>query len=269
MTLSTSDVASYTAFACELADQARLISLDFFRRRVEIESKQDESPVTAADCGVEARLREMIRARFPGHGVYGEEFDNEGLDRDLIWIIDPIDGTRSFVTGTPTFGTLVGLIYCQQPVIGIIDMPALDERWLGVRGGESTFNSSPARTSQQTAIGSCRLATTAPEMFDAKQRRGFENIKSQTGFYRYGGDCYNYGLLASGFIDLVVEADLKPFDYVALVPVVEQAGGVITDWSGGDLTLTSPGEVIAAATPELHQEALALLSRRQRLRCTP
>ncbi|MEM7209936.1 MAG: histidinol-phosphatase [Pseudomonadota bacterium] len=260
MTALLTDFDTLSSFACTLADQARLISREHFRRQFDIEAKSDDSPVTVADRNIEERLRVLINESFPKHGILGEEFENEGLDREFVWVLDPIDGTRSFITGMPTFGTLISLLHNQQPILGVIDMPMLDERWVGGSATQTLFNQTTARTSDCSSVKACRLAATQPEMFNQQQLRAFSTIKSQTGFFRYGGDCYNYGLLASGHTDLVIEADLKPFDYFALVPVIRGAGGVITDWNGDELTLTSAGDVVAAATPAIHQQALTSLS---------
>jgi len=247
-------------FALSLADAARQHTLRYFRQRLDVEQKQDASPVTIADRETEQHLRTLLAAHYPEHGVYGEEFANELSDQRLIWVIDPIDGTKSFISGVPSFGTLIALLDNQQPVLGIIDMPALDERWLGQRDHATTFNGQVCHTRSTTELAEATLFATAPEMFQADNAYRFDLLAQRVRLRRFGGDCHAYGLLAAGFIDLVVEADLKPFDYCALVNVVAGAGGVISDWNGEPLKLHSDGRVIAAANAELHQQALTILA---------
>jgi histidinol phosphatase-like enzyme (inositol monophosphatase family) len=252
------------ALAERMADTARSIARKHFRQAIEVERKSDLSPVTIADREVETALRNLLRERFPEHAILGEEYGSSAGakpgDAEYTWVIDPIDGTQSFVCGLPLFGCLIALLHGQKPVLGIIEMPALGERWLGLRGTASTLNAKPARTSACASLAQARLFTTSPDMFDAISRQRFDKVSARAALRRYGGDCYSYGLLASGHCDLVVEAGLKPYDYLALVPVIEGAGGVITDWNGRALGLESDGRVVAAAsTTMLHQtlEALA------------
>ena len=246
-------------FCEELTRASRNIVARYFRQAVSIDAKGDQSPVTVADQEVEACWRERIAARYPAHGILGEEFGAQGRDREYLWVLDPIDGTRSFINGTPTFGSLIAVLHRGAPVFGVIDMPALDECWMGGSGYATCLNGAPVRVSACEQVDQCRLTVTAPQIFNAAQSVAFERVLSRTSFYRYGGDCYNYALLAAGYTDLVVEADLKPHDFCALVPVIENAGGVITDWCGDPLTLDSGGEVLAAATPALHAEVVSLL----------
>ncbi|MEM7543865.1 MAG: histidinol-phosphatase [Pseudomonadota bacterium] len=247
-------------FSQGLADAARNIVSQYFRRTYSIDSKSDQTPVTVADREIEARMREMIAAQFPDHGIFGEEFGKTQADAHHVWVLDPIDGTRSFITGMPVFGTLISLLENRQPVFGMIEMPALGERWWGGVEIGARCNNERVVVSGCESIEDCRLATTSPGMFDAEQQKAVERVVDRTVNFRYGGDCYNYATLASGYLDLVIEADLKPYDFCALVPVVESAGGVITDWQGARLTLESTGEVIAAATPELHAQAVEILT---------
>ncbi len=250
----------FSEFAAQLADLARGVTLRYFRRRLAVERKADASPVTIADRETEALLCEQIRQRHPDHGLYGEESGPHGLDRRHRWVIDPIDGTKSFICGVPTFGTLIALLDGIEPVVGVIDMPALDERWIGVRGQPSRFNGTVCRTRDCGELADAALFATAPEMFQGEDARRFERLVGRVRLRRFGGDCHAYGLLAAGFIDLVVEADLKPYDYMALIPVIQGAGGVISDWQGRPLGLESDGRVVAAATPRLHEQALAVLA---------
>lgn len=246
-------------FALELADTARDIVLRSFRQRGSIEHKSDLTPVTATDREVEQRVREAIAARFPEHGVRGEEFADTPGDGEHTWVLDPIDGTKSFITGKPLFGTLIALLRQTRPVLGIIDVPVLAERWFGVQGRTATLNGNGCATSAITALAAATIYASSPDMFTTAQRKRFDALSAETRFRCFGADCYAYGLLASGHTELVVEADMKPHDYLALVPVIENAGGVITDWHGEPLRVDSDGTVLAAANHTLHQLALAHL----------
>ena len=250
--------------AGRMADAARTISRKHFRQAVQVERKSDQSPVTIADREVESALRALVREQFPAHAILGEEFGSstgaKPGEAEFTWVIDPIDGTQSFVCGLPLFGCLIALLQGRQPVLGVIEMPALGERWLGLRGAASTLNGERARSSGCQSLAEARLFTTSPDMFDPQSREGFGRVSARAALRRYGGDCYSYGLLASGHCDLVVEAGLKPYDYLALVPVIEGAGGCITDWQGKALGLESDGRVVAAASPELLRETLEALA---------
>jgi histidinol phosphatase-like enzyme (inositol monophosphatase family) len=253
-------MAELVAFAEKLADAARPIALRYFRNPVEIEYKADASPVTIADREVEAAMREMIAGRFPGHGLLGEEHGGENIEGSAVWILDPIDGTKSFITGMPTFGTLIAFLDRGRPAIGVIDMPAMGERWLGVSGSATTMNGTPCKTRDCRSLGQANLYTTSIDMFCGAERRAFDAVSAAAAMRRFGGDCYCYGLLASGFVDAVMEASLQPYDYFSLIPVVEGAGGVITDWRGAPLDVNSAGHVVAAATPDLHAEILSTIA---------
>jgi len=257
--MSTADLQSLSRFAHQLADTARPIALSYFRRSVPVEHKADASPVTVADRETEATLRDMITRRFPEHGIYGEEHGSLHPGRPYTWVIDPIDGTRAFISGMPLFGTLIGLLEHGQPLLGILEVPALGERWEGVRGHPSLMNGQPCQVSHCQSLERAILYSTAPEMFRGEDLGRYQRLVDAVHLRRFGGDCYSYGLLASGHVDLVVEADLAPYDILALVPVIESAGGVVSDWRGRPLGLDGDGRVIAAATPALHRQALAIL----------
>ena len=258
---NSSPLASELAqFAQMLADCARQISLRYFRQAVVIDAKSDATPVTIADRDIEKNLRQIINTHYPEHGIYGEELGVEKPHVRHVWVLDPIDGTRSFITGIPLFGTLISLLDNGRPILGVIDCPATGERWLGGQDCVTTCNAKPCHVSRCNQLRQSRLACTSPEMFNHRQRPAFECLQQHTAFYRFGGDCYNYALLASGHLDIVIEADLAPYDFCALVPVIESAGGVITDWQGEPLTLKSRGDVIAAASAKLHQQAIEKIS---------
>ena len=243
------------ALAQRLADTARPIALSYFRRPLAIERKPDLSPVTAADRAIEIALRSMIREHFPAHGIIGEEFASEP-GAEFTWVLDPIDGTKSFVSGLPLFGTLIALLQGQQPVLGVIEIPAMAERWLGRDGSPTQFNGHATRASACATIEQSRIVTTSPNVFGSEDWQRFDALSSRAAVRRFGGDCYAYGLLASGYCDLVIEAGLAPYDYLALVPVIEGAGGKISDWRGAALGLKSDGRVVAAANESLWHLAL-------------
>lgn len=245
------------AFAERLADAAKPVALKYFRNPLEVERKSDTSPVTIADREVELIMRKMISAQYPQHGIFGEEHGQANVKHPKTWVLDPIDGTKSFITGMPTFGTLIAFLNQGKPVIGVVDMPAMAERWLGAVGKTTTLNGIPCRTSNCQQLVEANIYATSVDIFTPLELAAFDSVSKKAVMRRFGGDCYGYGLLASGHIDAVMEADLEPYDYLSLVPVVEGAGGVITDWKGDELTVNSDGRVIAAATVELHAEILA------------
>jgi len=252
--------AAEIALAHALADAAGTIVRRYFRQPIAVEQKSDATPVTIADRDAEAAMRALIAARFPQDGILGEEQDGVRLDSERIWVLDPIDGTKSFIAGIPLFGTLIALVERGVPLLGVIDQPILRERWVGLVGGPSKFNGAPIRTRPCPDLGSASLYCTTPDMFRGGDQAAFQRFKSAVRTVRHGADCYAYAMLASGFIDLVVEADLKPYDYCALVPVIEGAGGTITDWESRPLGLASDGRVIAAGDPGLGAKARAVLA---------
>jgi inositol-phosphate phosphatase/L-galactose 1-phosphate phosphatase/histidinol-phosphatase len=252
--------ATMAAFAETLADAARPIALRHFRTTLLVETKSDHSPVTIADRAIEDLLRARIEARFPDHGIYGEERGRSDAGRRCTWVIDPIDGTKSFISGMPTFGTLVALCVEGLPKIGVIDMPALDERWTAAPGGPALWNGVACHTRQCRILGDAILYTTSPDAFAPAEWARFDAVSREARLRRFGGDCYSYGLLASGLIDAVIEVGLHPFDIMSAVPVIQAAGGVVTGWAGEALDLSSDGRVVAAATRELHDQLLARLS---------
>jgi inositol-phosphate phosphatase/L-galactose 1-phosphate phosphatase/histidinol-phosphatase len=249
-------------FASELADAAGEIVRRYFRRGVAVDDKPDMSPVTIADREAEAALRALIERRFPDHGILGEEHGSVRVDADRVWVLDPIDGTKSFISGVPLFGTLIALVEDGIPVLGVIDQPISRERWIGARGRKSTLNGAGISTRACASLASATLFATTPDMFKGADADAFQRLKSAVKLARFGGDCYAYGLLAAGFVDLVVEASLKPYDYAALVPVIAGAGGSMTDWRGNPLNLASDGRVLACGDPRLSPAARGLLAGR-------
>jgi histidinol phosphatase-like enzyme (inositol monophosphatase family) len=245
-------------FAESLADEARLHARRFFRTGSPVDIKADGSPVTRADLAIEMALRQSISVRFPDHSILGEESGGD-ITAGWSWALDPIDGTKSFICGVPLFGTLIALTHERRPALGVIEMPILGERWVGY-GNTATWNGTPTIASSCSSLHDARLFATAPEMFNGTAAAAFETLGRHVSMRRFGTDCYAYGLLASGYCDLVVEAGLKVHDVLALAPVVRAAGGVISDWRGNPITADFDGRVVASATQELHSAALAVLS---------
>ena len=252
-------IAAFARFAEALADAVRPDVLKAFRGEGRYDVKADLSPVTAADRTAEATMRRMIAANYPAHGILGEEYGPERSDAPYVWVLDPIDGTKSFVTGKPLFGTLIALVHDGRPLLGVIDAPAVDERWVGAEGLASTHNGRPVRTRSCPALTDAWLYATTPQMFAGADERAFGRLRQACYAAVYGADCYAYGLLACGWVDAVCEASLQPYDYCALVPIIAGAGGVITDWEGEPLGLYSDGRVLAAGDPALHAQALRVL----------
>ena len=237
------------ALAEQLADVARRIVLTHFRAPLTVERKLDGTPVTVADRDIETHMRRMIHAAFPGHAVRGEEFAAEGSG-EFTWVLDPIDGTKSFVSGYPLFGSLIALQHEERAVLGVVEAPVVGERWIGADGRATLFNGKPARTSECRSLAEAVLYATTPDCFDETERPRFEALSARTALRRFGGDCYLYGMLASGFCDLVVESRLKPHDFMAAIPVVTGAGGRISDWRGrAKPTPRAPASTTSRWTP--------------------
>jgi histidinol phosphatase-like enzyme (inositol monophosphatase family) len=222
--------------------------------------KADLSPVTQADRAAESAIRALLAEHRPDDGVIGEEYGADRPELPRVWVIDPIDGTRAFLAGRPLFGTLIALLEENRPILGVIDQPIARDRWLGAAGQPTTLNGLPARTRACPVLGDAHLATTGPTYFTGDEGTAFERLRAASRDTLWGGDCHNYGLCGSGHLDLVVEAGLKLYDYAALVPVVEGAGGRMTDWQGRPLDASSDGRVIAAGDPRLIDQAVAVLS---------
>lgn len=243
-----------------LAEAAGAAIRPFFRADVAVETKGDATPVTQADRAAEAAVRAILERDRPQDGIVGEEYGNVREGAGRVWVIDPIDGTRSFIAGRPIFGTLLALLEEGRPVLGLIDQPILGERWLGASGRPTIFNGSPARVRACPRLTDALLATTSPYLFEAEELLAFERVKAATRNLALGGDCYSYATLASGHVDLVIEAGLKLYDFAALVPVVEGAGGRMCDWTGAPLSAESDGRVIAAGDAALVEPVLGLLA---------
>jgi inositol-phosphate phosphatase/L-galactose 1-phosphate phosphatase/histidinol-phosphatase len=250
---------AYLALAAELADIAGAAIRPYFRTALAVDDKADLSPVTAADRAAELAMRQLIAARFPEHGIIGEEYGREREDAEFVWVLDPIDGTKSFISGVPLFGTLIALARRGRPILGIIDQPISRERWIGAEGRATTHNGRPVHCRQCPRIAAATVFATSPDMFPGGDFDAFKRVARAAKLTRYGADCYAYGLVALGFVDVVIEASLKPYDFSAMLPIIEGAGGIATDWQGAPLGLASDGRVLIAGDKRTHGEALDLL----------
>jgi inositol-phosphate phosphatase / L-galactose 1-phosphate phosphatase / histidinol-phosphatase len=256
------DLDADIALAIRLADAAAEAVRPYFRTGLAPERKGDATPVTEADRAAEEAMRRILKAEVPRDTVIGEEFGAQAGQSGRSWVLDPIDGTTSFLAGRPIFGTLIALVIEGWPVLGLIDQPILRERWIGATGRPTTFNGAPARTRACPRLEDATLATTGPHYFDDHQGSHFMALAAKTDHRRMvmGGDCYNYALLASGHIDVVCEANLKLHDWAALAPVIEGAGGTICDWNGEPLHAGSDGHVLALGDPARLEDAVAALA---------
>jgi histidinol phosphatase-like enzyme (inositol monophosphatase family) len=256
-------------FLEELAHASGEAILPFFRTQLGVTDKGRTErhdpdrfdPVTEADRAAETVIRHKIRERFPSHGILGEEFEAERLDAEYIWVIDPIDGTRAFICGLPTWGTLIGLKRHGTPVLGVMNQPYTGEMFIGdgkqaqIKGPRGTR---ALRTSRCEALATAKLMTTDPRLFKDDDAATYARIESGVKLTRYGTDCYAYAMLAAGQVDLVIEAGLQAYDIVGLIPVIEGAGGIVTTWEGGPAS--EGGRIVAAATPALHKAAMEQLA---------
>lgn len=246
-------------FLDQLGDEARAIAMQYFRTDIDVETKPDATPVTTADRAIERRLRELIASRFPSHTLVGEEGGGR-IAEGVSWVIDPIDGTKSFVTGLPLFGTLVAMLENRRPVCGMIEVPAMRERWIGGIDHASR-NGEPCTVSACAHLRDARLCSTDPRMFSGEAERAFARLAREVRVTRFGTDCYGYAMLASGHVDLVVEDGLQIHDVMAIIPVIQGAGGIVTTWAGDPIGESFEGNIIAAATRSLHDEASRWLGR--------
>jgi myo-inositol-1(or 4)-monophosphatase len=253
----------FAAFVNELATVSGETILPFFRTALSIEDKGrggSFDPVTAADHAAETVMRALIRRTFPDHGIVGEEYGKERADAEYVWVLDPIDGTKSFISGMPAWGTLIGLMRSGEPVFGMMSQPFTRERFSG--GGGAARYSGPAgerdlRVRSCARLSEAVLFTTSPRLMNDADRKSFGRVEDAVRLSRYGGDCYAYCMLAAGHVDLVIETELKPYDVLPLVPIIVGAGGMITSWEGG--APHAGGRIIAAGDKRMHKAAMELL----------
>ena len=257
-------VIDFSAFIGRLATTSGEVILPFFRTMLSIDDKsanKNFDPVTEADRAGEAVMRRIIKFHFPQHGIVGEEFGNEREDADYVWVLDPIDGTKSFIAGFPTWGVLIALLHKGTPVFGMMHQPFIGERFYGDNGSASYRGPSGVRRLAVRRCASLKVATsytTSPLLMNESDRATFGRIEKAVRLSRYGGDCYSYCMLAAGHLDLVVETELKPYDIAALIPIISGAGGFVTNWEGGPAQ--TGGRIIAAGDPRVHEAALKLLN---------
>ncbi len=255
----TIDKNTLLSFVNKLMDKSVDNIHKHFRNIDNIEAKNDLSPVTIADKETEKLLRKLISEQFPKHGIQGEEFGIENESAEYRWIIDPIDGTLSFMIGRPTFGTLLALTHNQQAILGVINQPISLERWLAYKGNGATLNGKKITTRKCDGLENATLCTTGPNYFSTDKLNIFNKIAAKARYTVYGGDCYSYGLLAAGHVDLVIESGLKQHDFLPLKTIIEEAGGIITDWQGRELDFESDGDVVASGDKKVHSQVLAML----------
>ncbi|QUS41701.1 histidinol-phosphatase [Tardiphaga alba] len=257
-------VIDFTAFIGRLATASGETILPYFRTSLSIDNKnaRDFDPVTEADRGAEAVMRRLIKQNFPQHGIVGEEFGTEREDAEYVWVLDPIDGTKSFISGFPTWGTLIALLHKGTPVYGMMHQPYIGERFSGDNG--SARYQGANNTGRKLAVRRCEslakaaLFTTSPLLMNETDRATFKGVEQHVRLTRYGGDCYSYCMLAAGHLDLVIETELKPYDIAALIPIVTGAGGIVTTWDGKPAQ--NGGKIIAAGDPRVHEAAMKLLN---------
>jgi myo-inositol-1(or 4)-monophosphatase len=254
----------FSAFVDELATLSGAAILPFFRSSLHAIDKSNGGafdPVTEADRASEAVMRSKIKTTFPDHGIVGEEFGAEKEDAEFVWVLDPIDGTKAFISGLPLWGTLIGLTRNGHPAFGMMNQPYTKERFFG-DGGAATLRTPsgdrPLKTRACAGLSQATLSCTSTTMFNANELKAFQKVEKAARLTRFGYDCYAFCMVAAGFIDLVIESSLKPYDIVALIPIIEGAGGIVTTWDGKPAT--QGGAIIAAGDKRVHAEAMALLN---------
>lgn len=257
--LTPQEISKRLKTATEIALATSETAMARFRKPLDVTEKSDASPVTLADQETERAIRAALEKAFPGDGVLGEEYGQSGDKKDM-WIVDPIDGTRSFITGLPLFGMLLGYLHQGAPMLGVINMPALGEAFAGAPGLGAMMNGEPINVSDCRALGGAKLFINEPDKIATDAPGAFQKLTGAAALRRFGADCYPHALVAAGHADAVVDYGLQPYDYLPVAAVVEAAGGIMTDWTGAPLTLSSNGRTVTAATPELHRALLDLLN---------
>lgn len=265
MSFSETEITEYLAFGERLADAAAAVTMQYFRAPLEVDHKEGKGvfdPVTRADRDAETAIRTLIAKTYPSHGMLGEEHGLEERGGDwtdrAYWVIDPIDGTRAFISGLPLWGTLIALNDGDGPVLGVVDHPATGERFLGAPG-IARLGTRDLKTRSCATLADATLSTTDPALFASRDDlAAFDRVREQVRLTRYGYDCYAYCMVAAGFMDLVIESGLAPYDVQALIPLVEAAGGIITTWDGG--SADQGGQIIAAGDPRIHEQAMNILN---------
>ena len=250
----------FLKFANKFTEKSGEILRNYYFNDFNIFQKTDGSHVTNVDKEIETMFREDLKKQYPEHGVIGEEFGGTKEKNEFVWVIDPLDGTHSFISGKPLFGTLLCCLQNEEPVIGVIDIPILNQRWHGGKKlGVKLNNNNCSYIENNKNFNQLIISSTSFLMFGEKQQNVIKKIYSSVMFPVFGTDCYGYGLLISGKIDLIIEASMKPWDYIAQVPLINEVGGQITDWKGNKLNLNSDGKVLASTNKEHHKRILELL----------
>lgn len=261
LTMNQSDLEHFAKSMNLMADASGELIRTDLQKSFETEIKSDGSPVTSVDKAAEMSIRDIIAIEHPDHGIIGEEHEPTAPDSEFVWVIDPIDGTLPFLAGFPVFGTLIALLHKGLPVLGVINMPMTQERWIGGANLPTTHNGKPVQTRDCESLSSAMMSTSNPDFYDAASRPALERMHEATKLNVYGGSCMAYGQIASGRIDVGMDVQFDIFDYLALVPVITGAGGVITDWDGKSLNINSGDRLIAAGDKRTHNEALELLNK--------
>lgn len=260
MTSSASLQASHVDLAIELADTARRLIERHKRDQLGVSLKPDRSLVTMMDLAIEKALRAAIERRFPDHGIIGEELEWEKEDADFVWVLDPIDGTAAFIAGMPVYGTLIALAHRGVPVLGIIDIPAVDARWVGIDGQPTRKNGVPCRVKPCPDLSLAMMSTSNPDFYSEADRPALDLLRGRTNWRIYGAAALAYGLLADGGTDVALDTGLKVYDYAPFRPIIEGAGGVITDWQGNPVTLATGPRILAAGDARQHRDIVAMLN---------
>lgn len=249
--------SQFYLFANKVLDEVRIIHNKYFQTHFAIDTKTGNYPVTKTDLEIETLIRDEIIRQYPTHGIIGEEFPSFGESSDYVWVVDPVDGTAAFASGKPTFTTLIALLCNNQVIMGIVDQPILKQRFSACYQSGATLNNQPIKSSDCRSLKDAKLSVTTPLMFKNKAEKViFESITRQVKLTSFGGDGYSYALLSAGFIDMILESDLKYYDVASVIPLVEESGGVITDWDGNAITKNFAGQCLASANEQLHQLAL-------------
>lgn len=256
------EAADFVNDAIRFADISRAIVREELYRPRKVTVKSDATPVTPIDQRVERALRAAIGETFPDHGIIGEEYDTVDSSSDYVWVIDPIDGTMAFIAGLPTFGTLIALTWRGSPVLGVMDSPFTEERWIGVDEVGTTLNGKSIFSRPCASLDQAFAHTSSPLYFEPSEsdQAAYDRIKVAVEFLIFGGGCHAYGRIAHGYIDVGFETDHNIHDYMALVPIITNAGGAISDWQGNPLTLTSGSRFIASGDDRVHVQALEILT---------
>ena len=260
--LPNKTLEQFAQVANQLADASRELFAPALGLAPQVQVKSDRTLVTQLDRAIEIRMRELLAQRYPNHGILGEEEGGTATHNEFCWVLDPIDGTAPFIAGVPVFGSLIALLHNGEPIVGLMDLPTTQDRWLGVKGEVTLHQGKPCKTRTCDALADAMLSTSNPDFFAAPELPAFEALRSRTRWRIYGACCMAYGLLTSGRTDLAIDSKLKLWDYAPFIPMIEGAGGRITDWQGHALTLDNcPPQLLAAGDPRRHVEALDLIQK--------